>query len=466
MVPVIVRSSDVGVPTLTNTRGSLINVLKQVLVTGIAYRSCTITRSGAVATVTMAGHGFSSYQNVTITGANQSEYNGQKAITVVDTNTFTFAVTGTPATPATGTITAGLQAAGWTVAIEDAPNFKIIFRNDSVTGSGRYFRFQEDGYCTFDPAMSTYYKSNVFTNMAHLVGCTSYSDIDTPVLPFPRVLAGGTLHDVYAYGVGIAKTRSNTTPSGNTLPWMIVADNRTCHLFLTSSAGSSTVLPTDFEPDRTYKQRGVVSFGDVRSFAPNNSVLAKAFVKGGDLRAFNFRTSGNYEGVYSASGMPLLIPFDDTCYLDSSYEGSSKTVQGTVKPEFNDAINQGGYWSGNCRSTAVEGEYAHYPHPGTFDFETERLLITEKLDDPIRTFSITANHFRYAQGWIPGVRVSPHSTATTLSYRVGDELTVVTTQAGKRFLIYSLAMWVPAGLFAADTILNPLIAIELDDWWT
>jgi len=465
MLPVIVRSSDVGAATLTNTKGSLISILKQVLVNGVPSRSCTISRIGSVATVELTGHGFAAFQNVTIAGADQSEYNGQKAITVVNANTFTYTVSGSPAATATGTITAGLQAAGWTTAIEDAPNFKIIFRNDSVTGSGRYFRIQDDGYVTFDPAMSTLYRGNTFTHMAHLVGCSSYSDIDTPVLPFPRVLAGGTLHDTYAYGVGIAKTKNKDAPSGNALPWMIIADNRTCHLIISSSAGPTTVLPTDFEPDRTYKQRGVVSFGDVRSFAPGNTILAKAFVKGGRLRAFNVLTGGNNEGAFDASGMPLLSPFSVDCYLDSSLEGSSKTVQGAVKAEFNASLNQSGYWSGNCRSSAAEGEYAHYPHPGTFDFETERVIIAEKLDDPIRTYSVVPNFFRYAQAWIPGLRVSPHSTSSTVSHRVGDEFAVVTTLEGKRFMIYSLAVWIPAGLFAQDTILQPLIAVELDDWW-
>lgn len=42
---------------------------------------------------------------VTIAGATQTEYNGARAITVVDASTFTFAYTGSPASPATGTIT-------------------------------------------------------------------------------------------------------------------------------------------------------------------------------------------------------------------------------------------------------------------------------------------------------------------------------------------------------------------------
>jgi hypothetical protein len=70
----------------------------------------TITRSGTTATATMAGgHPFTTGQKVVHSGANQTEYNGAFTISSTGANTYTFTVSGTPATPATGTI---LVAAG------------------------------------------------------------------------------------------------------------------------------------------------------------------------------------------------------------------------------------------------------------------------------------------------------------------------------------------------------------------
>lgn len=66
----------------------------------------TITRIGTTATVAHTGHGFVSGQQVRIAGADQIAYNGIKTITFVDLNHYTYTVTGSPATPATGTITA------------------------------------------------------------------------------------------------------------------------------------------------------------------------------------------------------------------------------------------------------------------------------------------------------------------------------------------------------------------------
>jgi hypothetical protein len=69
--------------------------------------SVTLTRSGSVATATSPSHGFVQGQIITIAGAVEPEYNViDVPITFIDTNTFSFAVAGTPASPATGAITA------------------------------------------------------------------------------------------------------------------------------------------------------------------------------------------------------------------------------------------------------------------------------------------------------------------------------------------------------------------------
>lgn len=67
----------------------------------------SLTRSGTTVTAnTAADHKLSTDMNITISGVDQSEYNGQFEITsIVDSDTFTYEIVGTPVTPATGTIT-------------------------------------------------------------------------------------------------------------------------------------------------------------------------------------------------------------------------------------------------------------------------------------------------------------------------------------------------------------------------
>jgi hypothetical protein len=67
----------------------------------------SITRAGTTATVvTATAHGATNGQLVNILGADQSEYNGDHAITVVHSKSFTFLVASSAITPATGTIVA------------------------------------------------------------------------------------------------------------------------------------------------------------------------------------------------------------------------------------------------------------------------------------------------------------------------------------------------------------------------
>lgn len=70
-----------------------------------AEDSVTITRSGTTASVTHTAHGLANNDKVVIRGANEDEYNGIKTISNVTTNAYDYTVSGTPATPATGTIT-------------------------------------------------------------------------------------------------------------------------------------------------------------------------------------------------------------------------------------------------------------------------------------------------------------------------------------------------------------------------
>ena len=67
--------------------------------------SVTITRSGTTASVSHTGHGLASGDQVVIRGADQGEYNGVQTITNVTANAYDYTVTGSPTTPATGTIT-------------------------------------------------------------------------------------------------------------------------------------------------------------------------------------------------------------------------------------------------------------------------------------------------------------------------------------------------------------------------
>lgn len=67
----------------------------------------SITRNSQIATASSTAHGLVYGSYVTVSGATQSEYNvSETGVIVIDANTFAFPVSGSPITPATGTITA------------------------------------------------------------------------------------------------------------------------------------------------------------------------------------------------------------------------------------------------------------------------------------------------------------------------------------------------------------------------
>jgi hypothetical protein len=65
-----------------------------------------ITRSVSTATVTHTAHGLVTGDIVDISGANQQEYNGAYTVTYISANSYSYTLTGTPVSPATGTIIA------------------------------------------------------------------------------------------------------------------------------------------------------------------------------------------------------------------------------------------------------------------------------------------------------------------------------------------------------------------------
>ena len=97
--------------------------------------SVTITRSGSTATVSHTAHGLKVGDKVLISGANQVEYNGVNTVTAVTTNSYDYTVSGSPTTPATGTITATWVALqGLTDASGNISADRTLSANQPVDG--------------------------------------------------------------------------------------------------------------------------------------------------------------------------------------------------------------------------------------------------------------------------------------------------------------------------------------------
>ena len=154
----------------------------------LAVRSVTsLTRSGTTATVTTSvNHGWTNGALVTIAGATQSAYNGEFIITVTSPTTFTYTVSGSPATPATGTITATGPP---TVAY---PNQVITFHvraRNTGTGTASNVRIDD----TIPPNTTYVAGSMAFSvNSASYTAVTDASDADQGTVPTAIAVTGIT----------------------------------------------------------------------------------------------------------------------------------------------------------------------------------------------------------------------------------------------------------------------------------
>lgn len=100
--------------------------------------SVTISRSGSTATVSHTTHGLINGDKVAIRGAGQPEYNGVFVITNVSTNAYDYTVAGSPATPATGTITStGVVVEGLTNASGQISASRTFTVDQNVRGTTR-----------------------------------------------------------------------------------------------------------------------------------------------------------------------------------------------------------------------------------------------------------------------------------------------------------------------------------------
>lgn len=148
-------------PQLQDTYGSMINVLDACLVNGINIGVVSsLTASGTTVTALFSSlHNLMQYQVIKITGANQSEFNGEhRILTVPNAQSVTFELAAAPSTTTTtGTITASLPPLGWEKPFSSSnPNggSKAAYRSKNLLLSSRPFLRVVD---ELDPAYTATY---------------------------------------------------------------------------------------------------------------------------------------------------------------------------------------------------------------------------------------------------------------------------------------------------------------------
>jgi hypothetical protein len=226
-----------GAPQLANAWGDMTALLDAVLVDGFNLRTVdSLTFADGIATARVnAGHLYLVDQVVTIAGANQAEYNGEVRVLSTTSLEFTFAVAGTPVTPATGTISVKVAPLNFERAFS-ATN-KRVYRSKNVLSNRPFLRVDN----SLDPAYTTTYAKKAKVLMAE-----NMSDVDTvvgaqapfdPLRPLQNTVgsgSGATAVDGW-YKWYYSKLDQNYAESsggtGGNKSWVLVGDDRGFYLF-------------------------------------------------------------------------------------------------------------------------------------------------------------------------------------------------------------------------------------------
>jgi|GEM_PF-5084840 len=181
--------------------GGLTDLLNACLVDGFNVRDITgIVRSGTTATATIDGSNPWQIGGVIeLAGADQAAYNGRQRVTARTDSTVSFEVSGSPATPATGTITAKMPGAGWTKNVLGTN--RVAYRSIVPGSEGHWLQVEDD---------NPYADSNVGARTRMAVNLTG---LDTA--------------DQLGEQCRIQK--------GSSTGWVLVADGRSCYIVMSAS---------------------------------------------------------------------------------------------------------------------------------------------------------------------------------------------------------------------------------------
>lgn len=266
----VYTSLQQGAPTINGVTGSLITALDAILVNGYGQVNVSsITRSGTTATVTTAAaHGFSTGDVALIAGAAETAYNGEFVVTVTGSTSFTYDVTGSPATPATGTITSKRAPAGFTKTFSGTN--KAVYRSNDLSSRRHYFRIVDDG------------TTSGGAREARLWGYETMSDVDTGTGMYPTV-------GQHSNGFFCQKSDTADSTGRN---WVLITDGKTVYHF---AYIASNVTSGDITAPGS--NMNAFGFGDALEFKPGDAYLS--WVTGNPTT--NQFSSTQYSGLFNGA---------------------------------------------------------------------------------------------------------------------------------------------------------------------
>lgn len=288
-----------GAPQIANNWGDLVSMLDACLVNGFALRAIdTLTFANGIATATISsGHAYQPFQVIEIAGANQPEYNGQFRVIATTATTFTYAVTGTPVSPATTStsLTAKVAPLGWEKPF--SATHKAAYRSKSPQSPQNLLLIDNSlktpGYTTTWAKWANVGIVEDLSDIDTIVGAQAPYDPNNPTKNWRQVEADqwGWYKWYHARHYGYENTGDG---GGGNRNWVLVGDDRLFFLFVTNAAGFS------------WYGRNCYCFGDITSFKPGDNY---ATVLAADDNYWGMRNYEHFPGQFGGYGLTQSLDF-------------------------------------------------------------------------------------------------------------------------------------------------------------
>lgn len=390
------NSGMTGAPQISNNWGDLVTMLDACLVNGFALKAIdSLTFANGIATATISsGHAYRPFQVVEIAGASQPEYNGQFRVLTRTATTFTYAVTGTPASPATTTtsLTAKVAPLGWEKPF--AGTHKAAYRSKNPQSPQNLLLIDNSlktpGYDTSWAKWANVGIVEDMTDIDTIVGAQAPYDPNLPTKNWKQVQANqwGWHKWYHARQTGY---ESHVDGGGGNRNWVLVGDDRLFYLFITHQAGFNWYGRTSY------------CFGDIASFKPGDQY---ATVLAADDIYLGNSNYASYPGQYGGYGLVMSLNFTGKVLLRSHTQMGNPVRFGLTSLRIN----------GSNQEVCGRGSM---PFPNGPDFSLWLLPTYVRQED---------GHMR---GMMPGMYWMPQD-------RPFSDLTVVDNvvgQEGKKFLL-------------------------------
>lgn len=308
------------------------------------------------------------------------------------------------------------SAAGWTLEFDDiATNGVMIIRNNPTTGTGRYFRIQDNGYVD-----ETAGKAGTLNNFATIRGCETVTDINTTSGNFPNLGLQGDSNPDNSTVTGILQRYSDITSYTN-LPWMITADDRTVNILIFNS-GNGFTLPNALYNDSPH----IEILGD---FEPlNGATNPNACL----ITGYGFSTASS-SSYYRMGDGSISAGYK---YLNRGYQGNAGAIEFGFKTSLQ--LYDLFQYIGAPSSTTDYIEW-DYPNAVVGGIVYSDIIIFEDISAVENTDSLNRDE-NTLQGTYRGMKACGHKIqGSGLTNVLGSFLDEVTIDGDDYALVYTYA---------------------------